>query len=182
MARGHGPKTKGEVEVSRSASSRNSESPFGYEDVSSRVGRALRLAESRGWSESGSRGKEASHGHHPQVLTIYEAAPNFVMVNIEDDDDPHHPALEPDGAYYPRILFFGMLGCVLASSINDGNRPRNQPTYYADRFKPVDIPNPGRAAHKYYFPTVDVLIPAMYEAHRRVLEARESRAYEHDEV
>ncbi|CAG0880870.1 unnamed protein product [Darwinula stevensoni] len=44
--------------------------------------------------------------------SISEAAPNFVMVNIEDDDDPHHPALEPDGAYVPRILFFGMQRCV----------------------------------------------------------------------
>ena len=51
--------------------------------------------------------------------TIFEAAPNFAMVNIEDDDDPHHPALEPDGAYYPRILFFGMHKLVLSN--NDGN-------------------------------------------------------------
>jgi protein-disulfide reductase (glutathione) len=55
---------------------------------------------------------EAASAEHAQELTrraapqpIEQMSKHFVMINIEDDEEPDDPTLKPDGGYVPRILF-----------------------------------------------------------------------------
>lgn len=42
-----------------------------------------------------------------------ELAKQFVLTNTEDDEEPEDEKYAPDGAYIPRIIFLGKLGCLL---------------------------------------------------------------------
>ncbi|XP_014666246.1 PREDICTED: thioredoxin domain-containing protein 12-like [Priapulus caudatus] len=41
---------------------------------------------------------------------ILELSKDFVMVNLQDEDEPDDEKFKPDGGYIPRILFFGSDG------------------------------------------------------------------------
>ena len=45
---------------------------------------------------------------------IQNLANNFVMINVQDDDDPNDAAYQIDGAYIPRIYFLDSQGKPMA--------------------------------------------------------------------
>ena len=40
-------------------------------------------------------------------MEIQKLSQHFVMVNIQDDEDPKDSKFAPDGGYIPRIIFLG---------------------------------------------------------------------------
>lgn len=55
----------------------------------------------------------------PQVAASEEVADlseNFVMVNLEDSEEPDDASFSPDGGYIPRILFLGLCLVLVAPS------------------------------------------------------------------
>ncbi|GFO48093.1 thioredoxin domain-containing protein 12 [Plakobranchus ocellatus] len=61
----------------------------------------------------------------------------FIMINVEDDDEPRGAEYKPDGAYIPRILFLGTDGQVLDNVYNGKGNPRYK-HYYSEPFNIVE--------------------------------------------
>eukprot|EP00050_Salpingoeca_kvevrii_P010600 m.9328 g.9328 ORF g.9328 m.9328 type:complete len:175 (+) comp2964_c0_seq1:1657-2181(+) len=55
---------------------------------------------------------------------VAELSRQFVMVNLEDDEEPNDPAFTPDGGYIPRILFLNSAGEVQDDIINTSGNPK----------------------------------------------------------
>ncbi|EYC24547.1 hypothetical protein Y032_0013g1964 [Ancylostoma ceylanicum] len=51
------------------------------------------------------KGLKREFGNSPQTKELIELSKNFVMVNVEDDDEPEDEKYAPDGGYIPRIMF-----------------------------------------------------------------------------
>ncbi|KAI1708921.1 thioredoxin-like domain-containing protein [Ditylenchus destructor] len=58
---------------------------------------------------------------------LVELSSQFVMVNVEDDDEPEDKMYSPDGGYIPRLLFLNKHGVPLDVN-NEKNYPKN--AYY----------------------------------------------------
>lgn len=57
----------------------------------------------------------------------------FVMVNVEDNEEPKDEKYKPDGGYIPRILFMNHLGEVQTQIINENGNPKYKYFYTDDR-------------------------------------------------
>ncbi|RCN31243.1 hypothetical protein ANCCAN_22976 [Ancylostoma caninum] len=53
------------------------------------------------------KGLKREFGSSPKTKELIELSKNFVMVNVEDDDEPEDEKYAPDGGYIPRIIFLG---------------------------------------------------------------------------
>ncbi|GFS10154.1 thioredoxin domain-containing protein 12 [Elysia marginata] len=55
---------------------------------------------------------------------------DFIMINVEDDDEPRGAEYKPDGAYIPRIIFLDTDGKVMKDVVNKGSMGYKY--YYAE--------------------------------------------------
>lgn len=62
---------------------------------------------------------------------IAKLSAEFVMVNLQDNEEPAGDQFKPDGGYIPRILFAGPSGRVDPSVINSAGNPKYK-YFYSD--------------------------------------------------
>merc|ERR1719295_2220183 len=69
------------------------------------------------WCESSQELKKRFAQRQPDVFPI---AQQFVMINVQDDEEPDMGAgLRPDGGYVPRIIFTDAKGKVIKDVFNE---------------------------------------------------------------
>ncbi|KAI1722614.1 thioredoxin-like domain-containing protein [Ditylenchus destructor] len=89
---------------------------------------------------------------------LVEISSQFVMVNVEDDDEPEDKMYSPDGGYIPRLLFLNKHGVPL-----DVNNKKNYPK------------------NAYYYPLVADIVKAMKQALKQYASSKDERPAETSE-
>ncbi|KJH43043.1 hypothetical protein DICVIV_10950 [Dictyocaulus viviparus] len=74
------------------------------------------------------RGLKKEFSASPKMPELFELSKKFVMVNVEDDDEPEDEKYAPDGGYIPRILFLDTSGEPLQT--NNEARYKNNKYFY----------------------------------------------------
>ncbi|XP_055885939.1 thioredoxin domain-containing protein 12-like isoform X2 [Biomphalaria glabrata] len=77
---------------------------------------------------------------HPEIEKM---SSEFIMVNMEDEDEVKNPDLQPDGTYFPRILFLDQHGHLMKN-----------------------IMYKKSGAYKYYYPDPKSIVDSMNEVLR----------------
>ncbi|KAK3602042.1 hypothetical protein CHS0354_021136 [Potamilus streckersoni] len=84
---------------------------------------------------------------------IKKLSSSFLMVNVQDDDEPAGEKYSPDGAYIPRIFFLDPSGNVMKEFYNED----------------------GNEKYKYFYPTPDNILKSMQKVLKEMpLERRPS--------
>ncbi|XP_070562473.1 thioredoxin domain-containing protein 12-like [Ptychodera flava] len=81
---------------------------------------------------------------------IKELSEKFVMVNVEDNEEPSDSKYTPDGGYIPRILFLDSTGTVRTELINENGNPQ----------------------YKYYYPEATSVVKSMKKAADVLIESK----------
>ncbi|MCI4377857.1 hypothetical protein PGIGA_G00208340 [Pangasianodon gigas] len=105
---------------------------------------------------------------------ISELAHNFVMVNLEDEEEPKDDAFSPDGGYIPRILFLDPSGKDEeepkddAFSPDGGYIPRILFLDPSGKVRPEITNKNGNPNYKFFYSNADQVVASMKEAQEKL--------------
>merc|ERR1711976_141505 len=115
---------------------------YKYEDakeVSAQTGKPLMVVIHKSWCGACKRLKPLFSASQ-EIKTLSK---NFVMTNVEDDEEPQGEMFAPDGGYIPRILFFNK------------------------DFERMDVINEeGNPQYKYFYSDAEQVVSAMKRANK----------------